>query len=246
LSLYTNIEGADDAMKNYKYLSVITGLFTATLLISNTLDNKVFMLGSLDLPSGIILFPLAYLAADVLTEVYGFAASRKVIWTGFASLVLMVIAYQVGEMLPAAAFWKDQAAYVAILGRVPRIVTASIVAYFAGEFCNSYVLAKVKVKMKGKAMSVRFVLSTIVGQFVDTSVFVAIAFTGVFAPAELLSVTLSAWAVKVGWEILALPITLPVVRALKKAENVDFYDTHTDFNPFAMGNKEIDNKEVAA
>jgi uncharacterized integral membrane protein (TIGR00697 family) len=224
-------------MKNYKYLSVITGLFTATLLISNTLDNKLFRLGSLDLPAGIILFPLAYLAADILTEVYGYGASRKVIWTGFAALVLMVIAYQIGQLLPAASFWKDQDAYVAILGRVPRIVTASITAYFAGEFCNSYVLAKVKVKMKGKAMSLRFVLSTIVGQFVDTSVFVLIAFTGVFAPAELVSVTLSAWAVKVGWEIIALPITLPVVRALKKAENEDYYDVDTNFNPFIAGEK---------
>jgi queuosine precursor transporter len=223
-------------MKNYKYLSVITGLFTATLLISNTLDNKIFMLGSLALPSGLVLFPLAYLFGDILTEVYGYGASRKVIWTGFASLILMVVAYEIGRLLPAAPFWKDQDAYVAILGRVPRIVAASITAYFAGEFCNSYVLAKIKVKMKGKAMSLRFVLSTVVGQFVDTFVFVLIAFTGVFAPAELVTLTLSAWAVKVGWEVLALPVTLPLVKALKHAESEDFYDSHTNFNPFATGN----------
>ena len=221
--------------KNYRYLPTITGLFTATLLIANTLDNKVFALGSLALPSGIIVFPAAYLAGDLLTEVYGYAASRKVIWTGFASLLLMVLCYEAARLLPPAPFWKDQDAYIAILGRVPRIVAASITAYFAGEFCNSYVLAKIKVKMQGKAMSLRFVLSTIVGQFVDTVVFVLIAFTGVFPPAELVSVTLSAWAVKVGWEILALPLTLPVVKALKKAENEDYYDTHTNFNPFAVG-----------
>lgn len=226
-------------MRNYKYLGVITGLFSATLLISNTLDNKVFMLGSLALPAGIILFPLAYLFGDVLTEVYGYGASRKVIWTGFASLVLMVLTYEIARVLPPAPFWPHQEAYVAILGRVPRIVAASITAYFAGEFCNSYVLAKVKVKMKGKAMSLRFVLSTLAGQFVDTVVFVAIAFTGVFPPAELVSLTLSAWAVKVGWEVLALPITVQAVRALKKAENEDYYDTNTNFNPFATDRSKV-------
>lgn len=226
-------------MRNYKYLGVITGLFSATLLISNTLDNKVFMLGSLALPAGIILFPLAYLFGDVLTEVYGYGASRKVIWTGFASLVLMVLTYEFARVLPPAPFWPHQEAYVAILGRVPRIVAASITAYFAGEFCNSFVLAKVKVKMKGKAMALRFVLSTLAGQLVDTVVFVAIAFTGVFPVAELVSLTLSAWAVKVGWEVLALPITVRVVKALKKAENEDYYDTDTNFNPFAADRSKV-------
>ncbi|MBX7123268.1 MAG: queuosine precursor transporter [Opitutaceae bacterium] len=221
-------------MKHYRHFSTITALFTATLLISNTLDNKVFKLGSLDLPAGIILFPLAYLFGDVLTEVYGYAASRKVIWTGFASLLLMVLTYEIARVLPAASFWSYQEAYNAILGRVPRIVAASMTAYFAGEFCNSYVLAKVKVKMMGKAMSVRFVLSTIVGEFVDTTVFVLIAFTGAFPMAELVSVTLSAWAVKVGWEIIALPLTLPVVRYLKRAESEDYYDIDTNFNPFSF------------
>lgn len=221
-------------MKNYKHISTITGLFTATLLISNTLDNKIFLLGSLALPAGIILFPMAYLFADVLTEVYGYGASRKVIWTGFVALVLMVITYEIAGALPPAPFWKDQPAFNAILGRVPRIVAASITAYFAGEFCNSYVLAKIKVRMSGKRMSLRFVISTIAGQFVDTSVFVLIAFGGVFSPRELMSVTASAWAVKVGWEIVALPLTLRVVRFLKHAESEDYYDVGTNFNPFAL------------
>jgi uncharacterized integral membrane protein (TIGR00697 family) len=221
-------------LKNYKYLGLITGLFTATLLISNTLDNKIFALGGLDLPAGIILFPLAYLAADVLTEVYGYAASRSVIWTGLISLILMVVTYEIARILPPASFWKNQDAYVAILGNVPRIVAASITAYFIGEFCNSYVLAKIKVKMKGKAMSVRFVLSTLVGQFVDTTVFVLIAFTGTFSTTELVTVTLSAWGVKVGWEVIALPLTIPFVKALKRAENEDYFDIHTNFSPFVV------------
>ena len=217
---------------SFRFLGPITGLFTATLLISNTLDSKIFELGSIALPAGIILFPVAYLFADVLTEVYGYAATRRVIWTGFAALLLMVITYEIAGALPAAAFWQQQPAFDAILGRVPRIVAASMVAYSAGEFCNSYVLAKLKLRMQGRAMSMRLVASTMIGQAVDTIVFVAIAFAGVFPLAELLSIVLSGWAFKVGWEIVALPITVPVVRWLKRAENVDHFDRDTDFNPF--------------
>jgi queuosine precursor transporter len=224
-------------MKNYKHLATITGLFTATLLLSNTLDTKIFMLWKLALPAGIIIFPVAYLFADVLTEVYGYAASRKVIWTGFAALILMVAVYVIGSALPPAPFWTKQDAYSAILGQVPRIVAASITAYFIGEFCNSYVLAKMKVKMNGKTMFLRFVASTIVGQFVDTTTFVLIAFSGVFPVADLVSITASAWFVKVAWEIIALPITLPVVRFLKRVENEDYYDRDTNFNPFAFAQR---------
>lgn len=222
-------------VRTYRYLPVITGLFTATLLISNTLDNKIFMFSSLALPSGIILFPLAYLFGDMLTEVYGYAASRRVIWTGFASLILMVLTYEIARVLPAAPFWQHQEAYNVILGRVPRIVLASIIAYFVGEFCNSYVLAKMKVKTEGKAISLRFVASTVVGQAVDTSIFVLIAFAGVFSGNEMLSITLSGWGFKVAWEILALPLTLFVVKRLKHAEKEDYYDRDTNFNPFHFG-----------
>jgi len=224
-------------VRNYKFLSFITGIFTATLLISNTLDTKIFSFGPLNLPSGIILFPLAYIFGDVLTEVYGYAASRKVIWTGFISLLLMILTYEVARILPAASFWPHQEAYNNILGHVPRIVIASISAYFVGEFCNSYVLAKIKVKMQGKAMPFRFVASTVVGQAVDTSVFVLIAFGGVFGSGEMLSIILSGWAFKVAWEIIALPLTLVVVNYLKKAENEDYYDVDTNFNPFHLSQK---------
>ncbi|MBZ5667302.1 MAG: queuosine precursor transporter [Acidobacteriia bacterium] len=219
-------------MKNYRYLAVITGLFTTTLLLSNTLDTKIFMLGPLALPAGIVVFPLAYVFGDILTEVYGYAASRKVIWTGFGSLLIMVLAYELVRWLPPAPFWNNQLAYVAILGQVPRIAAASITAYFAGEFCNSYVLAKMKVKMGGRRMSLRFVLSTVIGQFVDTVTFVVIAFTGVYSVPNLISITASAWFIKVAWEILALPITLPFTVHLKRVENEDYYDRKTNFNPF--------------
>jgi uncharacterized integral membrane protein (TIGR00697 family) len=224
-------------MKNYKYLSFITGIFTATLLISNTLDTKIFSLGSLNLPSGIILFPLAYIFGDVLTEVYGYASSRKVIWTGFVSLLLMIFTYEVARVLPAAPFWPHQEAYNAILAHVPRIVLASITAYFIGEFCNSYVLAKIKVRQKGRAMPFRFVASTIVGQAVDTTVFVLIAFGGVFGTGEILSIIFSGWVFKVTWEIMALPLTLAVVKYLKRVENEDYFDVNTNFNPFHLSQK---------
>ncbi|MBN8283081.1 queuosine precursor transporter [Zoogloea sp.] len=230
--------------KEYRYLTFVTGIFVATLLISNTLDTKIFAFGSLALPAGIILFPLAYLFGDILTEVYGYATSRKVIWSGFFSLLLMVLTYEIARQLPPASFWTDQQAYDHILGKVPRIVLASIVAYFLGEFCNSYVLAKIKVRMQGRIMPLRFVLSTVVGQAIDTSVFVLIAFAGIFPTAELVSLTLSGWAFKVGWEVLALPFTMVVVRFLKKAEGEDYYDTDTDFNPFHVLRNNIGDEPV--
>lgn len=219
-------------MKNYKYYSVITGLFTACLLISNTLDTKIFMFSSLALPAGIILFPLAYLFGDVLTEVYGYSSSRKVIWTGFFSLLLMITFYEIARNLSPAPFWKNQSSFDAIFSHVPRIVIASISAYFIGEFCNSFVLAKLKVKQSGSKMWLRFTASTIVGQAVDTTVFVLIAFSGSMIFSEMIQVIISAWLFKVSWEILALPITLPIVKWLKKVENEDYFDTNTDFNPF--------------
>lgn len=219
-------------MKNYKYYSVITGLFTACLLISNTLDTKIFMFSSLALPAGIILFPLAYLFGDVLTEVYGYSSSRKVIWTGFFSLLLMIVFYEIARNLTPAPFWKNQSSFDTIFSHVPRIVIASISAYFIGEFCNSFVLAKLKIKQSGSKMWLRFIASTIVGQAVDTTVFVLIAFYGSMIFSEMIQVIISAWLFKVIWEVIALPITLPIVKWLKKVENEDYFDTNTDFNPF--------------
>ena len=221
-------------MTETRFLAPITGIFTATLLIANTLDTKIFELGGLSLPAGIIIFPLAYVFGDILTEVYGYAASRRVIWTGFASLVLMLVAYEISRALPTAAFWQNQPAFDAIFSHVPRIVLASIAAYLAGEFVNSLVVAKMKVAQHGKNMGLRFVMSTLAGQAVDTTVFVLIAFSGTMPLSALGAVILSAWAVKVGWEIVALPITIAVVRFVKKAEGVDVYDEHTSFTPFKL------------
>lgn len=216
----------------YKYLLVIVGIMTMTLLVSNTLDTKVFALWGLSLPAGIILFPLAYLSADILTEVYGYSVTRRTIWTSIIALLIMIAAYEIGRRLPPASFWTGQAAFDSIFSHVPRIVAASITAYFAGEFSNSFVIARMKVATEGKWMAGRFVASTVVGQAVDTATFVLIAFTGVFPAAELVSIVISAWLVKVAWEIIALPITLPIVKHLKKVENEDYFDRNTNFSPF--------------
>lgn len=219
-------------MRHYKYLIPITGLFVATLLISNTLESKIFTLGFLSLTAGTIIFPLAYLFGDILTEVYGYANARRVIWTGFAALLLMSAFYAIAVALPADVAWHGQEGYAATLGVVPRIAFASMVAYFCGEFVNSYILARMKVATNGKRMGLRFVASSIAGQAIDTFIFMILAFAGVFATSELLVIGLSMWAVKVAWEIIALPLTLFVVKKLKETENEDFYDTNTNFNPF--------------
>ncbi len=212
-------------------LPVLTGLFTATLLISNVLNCKVIRVGPLPFTGGLILFPMVAVFGDTLTEVYGYAESRKVIWTGFASMILFVVMIEICRVLPADPVWTYQAAYDSILGSVPRIVAASLVAYFVGEFTNSYVLAKCKVRTRGNLMFMRFVLSTAVGQLVDSGTFVLVAFAGRIPPREMVLVATTGWAIMLLWEIAALPVTLPVVNAIKRREGVDHFDIGTNFNP---------------
>lgn len=221
-------------MKHYKYFSLITGIFCAALVISNVLDTKFFQVGSTAFPAGIILFPIVYVFGDVFTEVYGYRYSRKAIWAGFFSLVMLIVSLEIASHLQPADFWKDQAAFETILGRVWRIAAASITAYLCGEFINSLTVAKLKLKQKGKSMPVRFVASTVLGQAVDTSVFIIIAFAGTMPISAMVTVFLSAWIFKVVWEVVALPISIPLVKWLKKAENEDYFDENTNFNPFKI------------
>jgi len=221
-------------MKHYKYFSTIIGVFSTCLVISNILDTKLFQIGTIVFPAGIILFPIVYVFGDVFTEVYGYSQSRKAIWTGFISLLILVVSLEVAKRLPSASFWTNQEAFETILGKVPRIVVASVTAYFSGEFLNSFTIAKLKLKQDGKAMALRFVASTVVGQAVDTAVFITIAFLGTMGITEMLQLFLSAWLFKVLWEIIALPISVPFVKWLKKVENEDYYDNHTNFNPFKL------------
>jgi queuosine precursor transporter len=221
-------------MKRYKYFSTITGLFCASLVISNILDTKLFELFGLILPTGIILFPIVYVFGDLFTEVYGYRHSRKAIWTGFYSLIILVVSLELAKYLEPASIWANQEAFELVLGKVYRIAAASIVAFVSGEFVNSYTVAKLKIYQAGKSMPVRFVVSTLLGQMVDTAVFILIAFGGSMEFSSLVHIFLAAWIFKVVWEIIALPISIPLVKWLKRIEHEDYYDIETNFNPFKL------------
>src|SRR5215469_7012423 len=208
----------------FKYFTLISGLFVGCLLISNTVAQKPLQMGPFVPSAGIVLFPLTYIFGDVLTEIYGYARTRQVIWTGFLASGLMAIAYWLVVALPAAGFWTQQEALRSVLSPVPRIVLASLVGYLAGEFVNSFVLAKMKLLTEGRHLWTRTIGSTVAGQAVDTILFVTVAFADVWPRGQLLSSAVSLYALKVGYEVLATPITYAVVAFLKRTEGIDYYD----------------------
>jgi queuosine precursor transporter len=221
-------------MRAYRHLNFITALFVTVLLVSNVASTKILVLGPFTFDGGTILFPLSYIFGDILTEVYGYKQSRRVIWTGFLCLGIMAVTFGVVDLLPAAKDWTLQEAFHAILGQTPRIVIASLLAYWAGEFVNSYTLAKMKLWTSGRFLWVRTIGSTIFGEAVDTVTFILAAFLGVL-PAELLwAVFLSNYVFKVGVEALFTPLTYRIVNYLKRVENEDYFDRHTNFNPFLV------------
>jgi queuosine precursor transporter len=222
-------------MRGYKYLPLIAGIFTATLVVTNILNTKIFLMWGFAFPAGIITFPLSFLAADALTEVYGYKVTRQVIWSGFAALVFMAAVSVAAIRLEPAGFWPLQTAFASILNQVPRIVLASILAYWSGEFCNSWILARSKVRTKGRGMWLRFVSSTMAGQLVDTVVFMLVAFLGVFPPSDMATLLVSSWVFKVLWEVVALPVSVPFVGWLKKVEGENYFDEGTNFTPFRLG-----------
>lgn len=220
--------------KNFKYLSFITAFFVTVLLVSNVASSKILILGPFTFDGGTILFPLSYIFGDILTEVYGYAKSRRVIWTGFAMILLASVVFIIVGKLTPAPGWNGQEAYQQILGLTPRIVCASMIAYFAGEFSNSYVLAKMKVWMSGRFLWMRTISSTLIGEGVDTAIFVLVAFVGVLDSSLLWQVIVSNYIFKVGVEVLFTPITYAIIGFLKKKENEDYYDRGTNFNPFTL------------
>ncbi len=222
-------------MRHYKHLDAITALFVSVLLISNVASSKILDLGPFTFDGGTILFPLSYIFGDILTEVYGYSRSRRVIWMGFAASLLMSTVFMFVGALPPAADWPHQEAYDAILGLTPRIVLASMTAYFCGEFVNSFVLAKMKIATGGRFLWTRTIGSTLVGQLVDTVIFVAVAFAGIMPLGLLGTVIVSNFIFKTLVEIVFTPATYAVVGFLKRSENEDYYDRHTDFNPFRIG-----------
>ncbi|GIW23817.1 queuosine precursor transporter [Meiothermus sp.] len=224
-------------MKSYRYLDLITALFVVVLIVSNIASTKVVLLGPFTFDGGTLLFPLAYIFGDVLTEVYGYKKSRRVIWTGFFLLLLSTLTFGLVNALPTPAdefSQKSAEAFATILGLVPRIVLASLVAYWVGEFANSYILAKLKLATQGRWLALRTIGSTVVGQGLDTAIFLLVAFYGVWDNDLLWTVFVSNYVFKVGVEVLLTPLTYAVVGYLKRAENEDYYDYHTRFNPFSL------------
>ncbi len=216
-------------MNQSRYLDRITGLFVAVLIISNIASVKIVAVGPFTFDGGTLLFPLAYIFGDVLTEVYGYRAGRRVIWTGFAALALMVLTLTVVDLLP-----PGNPSFSAVLGQAPRIALGSLLAYWAGEFTNSFVLAKLKVATKGRWLWSRTIGSTLLGEGVDTLVFVGIAFLGVLPNDVLIAILISNYVFKCAVEVVLTPVTYAVVTGLKRAEGVDAFDRDTDFNPLVL------------
>lgn len=218
--------------KNYKYLGIISVFFVSVLLISNVASTKIVDFGIFTFDAGTLLFPLSYIFGDILTEVYGYKKSKQVIWLGFFMALLMSIVFIVVGLLPASPDWGNQEAYDKILGLTPRIVLASLVAYSLGSFSNAYILAKMKIWSKGKKLWARTIGSTLVGELVDSTLFILVAFVGVLPSPLLLTLIVSNYIFKTIIEILFTPVTYKVVSFLKRAEGEDYYDQNTNFNPF--------------
>jgi uncharacterized integral membrane protein (TIGR00697 family) len=217
--------------KQYLYISI---LFVAILMISNTVAVKIVQLGPLTLAGGILIFPITYIFGDILTEVYGYQASRPIIWAGFISSTLMALCYFLVQVLPSAVFWPHQAAFSTILGQAPRIVLASLIAYLVGEFINSFIMSRLKVLTRGRLLWFRTIGSTLAGEGADSILFGIIAFAGTVPLAGLVSIVLSGYLAKVAIEVVMTPITYKVVAFLKKHDQSDVYDENVSYNPFNL------------
>jgi hypothetical protein len=219
----------------YKYYDLVMALFVTILLCSNVIGAaKVATVWGFTFGAGVLFFPISYIFNDVLTEVYGYARARKVVWAGFGAIIFASFMSWVVVSLPPAMGWNDQQAYETVFGQTPRIVFASLTAFFVGEFANSYVLAKMKIKTNGRHLWLRTIGSTIVGEGVDSIVFYPAAFLGVWDNQLVLTVMMSNYVIKVAWEALVTPVTYKVVGFLKRAEEEDYFDHKTNFTPFSI------------
>jgi uncharacterized integral membrane protein (TIGR00697 family) len=219
----------------FKYYNFLMAAFVAVLLCSNLIGpGKVARLFDVSFGAGVLFFPISYVFGDVLTEVYGYARARRVVWTGFAALAFASLMSYVIVSLPADPGWHDQAALAAVFGQTPRIVAASLIAFFAGEMVNAFVLAKMKILTEGRYLWTRTIGSTLFGQAVDSIVFYPVAFFGYWSNDQLIHVMMANFALKVGWEAVLTPVTYQIVGWLKRVEHEDFYDTDTNFTPFSI------------
>ena len=211
---------------------MVVAVFVTCLITANIIAVKPVQLGGLIVPAAVVIFPLAYIFGDILTEVYGYARARQTIWIGFACNLIAVVAIYAGSVLPAAPFWPNQSAYDTILGFAPRLLVASFIAYLVGEFLNSFVLAKLKVITSGRYLWLRTIGSTLIGELADSAVFITIAFLGVWPGDQIATGVITQWLLKSGYEVIATPLTYLIVGYLKRAEQVDVYDRATNFTPF--------------
>jgi uncharacterized integral membrane protein (TIGR00697 family) len=221
--------------KNFRYYDLVMAAFVTVLLCSNLIGaSKVCTVFGVTFGAGVLFFPISYVFGDILTEVYGYARSRKVVWAGFAAMIFAsFMSWFVLSLTPATG-WTGQAALQSVFGGTPRLVAASLVAYFAGEFANSFTLAKMKIFTHGKMLWTRTVGSTIVGELVDSLIFYPLAFLGLWPTDLVIKVMISNYLIKVGWEVVMTPVTYKIVAFLKRAEDEDYYDYNTNFTPFSL------------
>lgn len=221
----------------YKYLDALTTAFVVILLVSNLVAQKICLIGPFAISGAILLFPITYIFGDIFTEVYGFAASRRAIWLGFFGTALLYGIAAAVIALPAAPSWRNQQAFTAVFGFIPRILAASLAAYWFGEFANSYTMARLKLLTNGRKLWTRTIGSTIVGQAVDTVLVMTLTFAGTTSLRTLVNLIATAYALKVAYEVIATPLTYLVIHWLKSAEGADAFDRHENFNPFSFANR---------
>ena len=234
--------------RSFRYLDALTTAFVVVLLVSNLIAQKICLLGPFSIggwslgpfavSGAVLLFPITYIFGDVFTEVYGYAASRRAIWLGFFGTALLYVIGAVVIALPSAPGWRNQQAFATVFGFIPRILAASLIAFWAGEFANSYTLARMKLLTNGRMLWTRTVGSTIVGQGVDTVLVITLTFGGIYSARVLVNIILTGYALKVGYEVIATPLTYLVINWLKRAKHADAFDSHEDFNPFSFAEKD--------
>ena len=230
----SRLDGTSSARRHFRYFDYVMAAFVAILLLSNLIGaSKLASLGGYTFGAGILFFPVSYVIGDVLTEVYGYANARRCVWMGFAAMAFMAFMSWAVVTMPAADGWDGQAAYESVFGSTWRIVAASMIAFWAGEFVNSFVLAKMKILTQGKHLWSRTIGSTFFGQAIDSAIFYPIAFLGIWSNEQVLTVMVTNWLLKVVWEALLTPVTYAVVGWLKAREGVEVFDSGTDFSPFA-------------
>jgi uncharacterized integral membrane protein (TIGR00697 family) len=222
-------------LRTYRHFDLLLSIFLVILLISNLVGQKICAIGPFRISGAQLLFPLTYIFGDVFTEVYGYAASRRAIWLGFLANALLAVMGLIVVWLPPAPGWPNQQAFATVFYQIPRLIVASLIAYWCGEFANSFTLAKMKLWTGGRMLWTRTVGSTVVGQAVDTVILVAIGFSGTAPMGELVRLIISAYIGKVLYEVVATPATYAVVGFLKRSEGIDAFDFKSDFNPFHVG-----------